>query len=153
MKTILSVASLLILALAMGCKPWGDKPATDTAAQQMDKAQAATKEAARQIKDYSYAQKAEFVAAMKIQLADLDRSLDELAAKIQKSSASARAEAEPKVAALKEQSAQLKKQLAKATDANESAWGTIKAEFEKGYAAVKEGVMNSRQWMSDKIAP
>ena len=153
MKNILSVASLVVVAFAMGCKPSGDKPAAGTAAQQIDRAQAATKEAAQQIKDYSYAQKTEFVAAMKVQLADLDRSLDELAAKIEKSSAAAQAEAKPKLAALKEQSVQLKKQLAAATDATESTWGTIKAEFAKGYAAVKEGVNNARQWMSDKIAP
>lgn len=153
MKKLISVVSLLVVALAMGCKPSGDKPATGTTAQQLDQAKAATKDAAQQIKEYSYAQKAQFVAAMEAQLADLDRSLDELSAKIEKSSAAAQAEAKPKLAALKEQSVQLKKQLAAATNATESTWDTIKAEFEKGYAAVKTGVMNSRQWMSDKIAP
>ena len=111
MKKLISVASLLVVAFAMGCKPSEEKKAAGTTDQQIDKAQAATKEAAQQIKEYTYAQKAEFVAAMDKQMAALDRGLEELAAKIEKSSAAAQAEAKPKLAALREQTVQLKKQL------------------------------------------
>ena len=39
------------------------------------------------------------------------------------------------------------------TNATESTWGTIKADFEKAYAGLKDGFAQSRQWLSDKIAP
>jgi hypothetical protein len=77
MKKLMSVASLLVVAFAMGCKPSDEKKAAGTTAQQIDKAQVAANEAARQIKDYTYAQKAEFVVAMQNQMAVLNRSMDE----------------------------------------------------------------------------
>jgi len=140
----------------MGCKPSGEKPvnkSTETTTQKLDKAQAATKEAARQLRDYAFEQKAEFVAAMKSELSSLDQNLDELTAKIEKASAEAQAEAKPKLAALREQAAQLYKQLDEVDKATASTWGDIKAESEKACVALKDGVKQSRQWISDKIAP
>ena len=149
MKNLLLTISLLGAVLAAGCKP----STTDTTAQQLDKAQAATKDAANQIRDYTYEQKAEFVAAMQSQLADLNRSLDEISARIEKSGAAVQADAEPKLVALRGQATQLGKQLAKIADATPSTWSVIKADSEKAYAALKDGVAQSRQWISDKVAP
>jgi hypothetical protein len=47
----------------------------------------------------------------------------------------------------------LTKRLDDVTNATESTWGTIKADFEKAYAGLKDGFAQSRQWLSDKIAP
>lgn len=149
MKNKLLIMSLLAAALAMGCKP----STTETTRQQLDKAQAATKDAAQQMQDYAFAQKTEFVAKMQTQLAELNRSLDELSATIKKSSDTVKAEATPKLAALREQATQLTKQLDKVTHATPSTWSSIKAESEKAYAALKDGLAQSRQWVSDKIAP
>lgn len=149
MKNILLITSFLAAAFAAGCKP----STNETTAQQLDKAQAETKAAARQIRDYTFAQKAEFVTTMQAQLAALNRDLDELSAKIEKSSETARAEAKPKLAALRDQAAQLNKRLDDVTNATESTWGTVKTDFEKAYAALKDGFTQSRQWVSDKIAP
>ena len=44
---------------------------TTTTAQQIDKVVTDTKEAAKDLKDYTYAQKAEFTAKMKLQLAEI----------------------------------------------------------------------------------
>jgi DNA anti-recombination protein RmuC len=148
MKNILLITSCLTAVLAFGCKP-----STETTAQQLDKAQAETKVAAQEIRDYTFAQKTEFVATMHAQLADLNRDLDELSAKIGKSSEAVQADAKPKLAALRDQATQLNKRLDDVTNATESTWGTVKADFEKGYAALKEGFAKSRQWVSDKIAP
>jgi uncharacterized membrane-anchored protein YhcB (DUF1043 family) len=148
MKNILFITSCLAIAFTFGCKP-----STETTAQQLDKAQAETKAAAQQIRDYTFAQKAEFVTTMQAQLADLNRNLDELSTKIEKSSAAVQAETKPKLAALRDQATQLNKRLEDVTTATESTWGTIKADCEKGYAALKDGFAQSRQWISDKIAP
>ena len=149
MKNILLITFLLAAAFSMSCKP----STKETTAQQLDKAQAETKALAQQVRDYTFAQKAEFVTAMQAQLADLNRNLDELSAKIEKSSEAVKADAKPKLAALREQAAQLNKRLDEVTNATESTWGTIKADFEKAYADLKDGFAQSRQWLSDKIAP
>jgi tetrahydromethanopterin S-methyltransferase subunit G len=149
MKNILFITTIIAAAFVVGCKP----STQETTAQQLDKAQAETKAAAQQMRDYTFAQKAEFVTAMQAQLADLNRNLDELSAKIEKSSEAVKADAMPKLAALRDQATQLTKRLDDVTNATESTWGTIKADFEKAYAGLKDGFAQSRQWLSDKIAP
>src|SRR5712675_462972 len=128
MKHTKSILMVLALgAFAVGC----DKPSTTS--QQLDKVQAKTKEAARDIKDYSYAQKAEFVATRQSQLAEINRDLDQLSAKIEKSSAAAQAEAKPKLQALREKAAQLGKQLDEVKNASESTWNSVKTSSAKAY--------------------
>ena len=53
----LIVAFLALAAFAVGCKPSEEK----ATAQQIEKVAQETKEAAQDMKDYTYAQKAEFV--------------------------------------------------------------------------------------------
>ena len=141
------IAILAVSAFAVGC----DKE--QTTSQQIDKVQAETKQAAQNMKDYTYAQKAEFVEAMQAQLAALNRDLDQLSAKVEKSSDAIKAEAKPKLQALRDQTAQLNKQLDEAKNATESTWDSVKGGFKKGYEASKEGFQQARQWVSEKIAP
>ena len=143
----LLLALLALSAFAVGCNK------EPTTSQQLDKAQAETKQAAQDMKDYTYAQKAEFVEKMQAQLSELNRDLDQLAAKIEKSSDAIKAEAQPKLQALRDQMAQLNKQLDEAKNATESTWDSVKGGFKKGYEASKEGFQQARQWVSDKIAP
>ena len=138
---------LAAAAFAVGCNK------EPTTSQQIDKVQAETKQAAQDMKDYTYAQKAEFVEAMQAQLTALNRELDQLAAKIEKASDAVKAEAQPKLQALRDQMAQLNKQLDEARNATESTWDSVKGGFEKAYEASKDGFQQARQWVSDKIAP
>ncbi len=107
--TVLSVA-----ALAVGCNK------QQTTSQQMDKVQTETKAAAVDMKDYTFAQKDEFVKSMQVQLDALNKDLDQLSAKIDSSSDAVKAEAKPKLQALRDQTAQLNKQLDDAKNATES---------------------------------
>ena len=138
---------LAACAFAMGCNK------EPTTSQQIDKVQAETKQAAQDMKDYTYAQKAEFVETMQAQLAALNRDLDQLSAKVEKASDAVKAEAKPKLQALRDQMAQLNKQLDEARNATESTWDSVKGGFKKAYEASKEGFQEARQWVSDKIAP
>ena len=144
---LLLITLLAVSAFAVGCNK------EQTTSQQIDKVQAETKQAAQDMKDYTFAQKAEFVEKMQGQLAELNRDLDQLAAKIEKSSDAVKAEAKPKLQVLRDQMAQLNKQLDEAKNATESTWDTVKGGFKKGYEASKEGFQQARQWVSDKIAP
>ena len=143
----LAIAVLSVAAFAVGC----DKE--QTTSQQLDKVQEKTKEAAQDMKDYTFAQKAEFVETMQVQLTTLNRDLDQLAAKIEKSSDAVKAEAKPKLQALRDQTAKLNTQLDEAKNATESTWDSVKSGFKKAYEATKDGFNQARQWVSDKIAP
>ena len=140
--TILSIAAAVV-----GC----DKEPTTS--QQIEKVKAETKEAAQNMKDYTYAQKTEFVEKMQSQLAEIDQDLDLLAAKIEKSGDAAKAEAKPKLQALREKAARLGRQLDEVKNATESTWESVKTGSKKAYNDLKDGFIQARQWVSDKIAP
>jgi cytochrome c556 len=143
----LLLSLLAVAAFALGCNK------EQSTSQQLDNVKAETKQAAQDMKDYTYAQKAEFVEAMQAQLAALNRDLEQLSAKVEKSSDAIKAEAQPKLQALRDQTAQLNKQLDEAKNATESTWDSVKGGFKKAYEASKDSFQQARQWVSDKIAP
>ena len=143
----LAVTVLSIAAFAVGC---GKQESTS---QQIENVQTETKQAAQDMKDYTFAQKDEFVKAMQVQLDALNKDLDQLSTKIDSSSDAVKAEAKPKLQALRDQVAKLNKQLDEAKNATESTWDSVKAGFTKAYDATKDGFNQARQWVSDKIAP
>ena len=143
----LAITVLSIAAFAVGCNK------EQSTSQQMDKVQTETKAAAQDMKDFTFAQKAEFVKTMQGQLDALNKDLDQLDAQIAKSSDAVKAEAKPKLQALRDQVAQLNKQLDVAKNATESTWDSVKGGFSKAYDATKDGFNQTRQWVSDKIAP
>ena len=124
-----------------------------TAAERLDRVQAKTAEVAQDMRDYTFAEKDEFVVKVRAQLADLNRELDELAAKVEKSSAAVKGDAQPRIAGLREHTARLNQQLDEATNATASNWDKFKADVRKTHDASKEEFKEARQWLSDKIAP
>lgn len=155
-STQLAIACLATLALTAGCKPSSESAATENrqaTARQFDQVKQETKEAAQAMNDYAYAQKAEFVANMQVQLTEINRELDQLAARIEKASDSAKTEATPKLQALRDQVAKLNTRLDEAKGATESTWNDVKAGFNQGYSDLKDGFNQVRQWVSEKIAP
>jgi hypothetical protein len=145
-KTLV-ITFLSATAILMGC----DKQ--QSTSQQIDKVQAETKQAAQDMKDYTFAQKAEFVQAMQIKLTALNQDLDKLSAQIDNSSDAVKAEAKPKLQALRDQAAQMNQQLADAQNATESTWDSVKAGSQKAYDSLAKSFTEARQWVSDKIAP
>jgi chromosome segregation ATPase len=143
----LAITFLSIAAFAVGCEK------QQTTSQQIEQVKTETKQATQDMKDYTFAQKAEFVKTMQGQLDALNKDLDQLAAKIDSSSDAVKAEAKPKLQALRDQAAQLNKQLDEAKNATESTWDSVKAGCSKAYDATKDGFNQARQWVSDKIAP
>ena len=144
-KTLV-IAFLSIAAFAVGCNK------EQTTSQQLENVKSETKEAAQDMKDYTFAQKAEFVKQMHGQFDALNKDLDQLAAKIDSSSDAVKAEAKPKLQALRDQAAQLNKQLDEARNATESTWDSVKNGFKKAYETTKDGFNQARKWVSDKIA-
>jgi len=141
------ITFLTIAVFAVGCNK------EQSTSQQIDKVLTETKAAAQDMKDFTFAQKAEFVAQMQGQLDALNKDLDQLSAKIDSSSDAVKAEAKPKLQALRDQTAKLNTQLDDAKNATESTWDSVKGGFSKAYDATKNGFNQTRQWVSDKIAP
>jgi cytochrome c556 len=151
----LLLALIAVSAFAVGCQQ-SDKSETENreaTATQLDKVKTETKEAAQDVKDYTYAQKTEFVDKMQAEMAVINRDMDQLAAKIEKANDAAKAEAKPKLQALREQTDKLNQQLDKAKSATESTWDDVKAGTKKAYGDLKDDFQQARQWVSDKIAP
>jgi hypothetical protein len=141
---LLFVAALIFV---LGCNN------DENASKQLAKAQAEARQAADDMKDYSYAQKDAFVKKMQTQLDVLKKDIDELSAKIDASSDKVKAEAKPKLDALRAQQGQLNGQLDKVKAASESTWESVKAGFKSAYDSSKDGFNKARQWVSDKVAP
>jgi chromosome segregation ATPase len=143
----LLITFLSAATFAVGC----DKE--KTTAQQIETVKTETKQAASDMKDYTFAQKDEFVKSMQGQLTTLNQDLDKLAAKVDSSSDAIKAEAKPKLQALRDQAAKLNQQLAEAQNATESTWDSVKAGTKTAYESVEKSFTDARQWVSDKIAP
>lgn len=105
------------------------------------------------IENYTYNQKDQFVQTMEIRLAEINQELNEMSAKLERSSAEARAEAQPKMRALRDQSDALSRQLDEVKDASESNWENVKIRSQETFESLEEGFQESRQWLSEKIAP
>src|ERR1700743_3420709 len=109
----LVITFLFVVAFAVGCN---QEPSTS---EQMDKVKRETTVAAQGMKDYTFAQKAEFVTTMQAQLDALNKDLETLSAKIDNSSDTVKADAKPKLQALREQTSGLNKQLDNVRNATE----------------------------------
>jgi uncharacterized protein (DUF3084 family) len=132
----LAITFLAATVFVVGCKPSAEENRT-AAAEQFDQVKRETKEAAQDMKDYTLAQKAEFVAKMQGQLTEINRDLDRLEAKVEKANDSAKAVAKPKLQVLRVQAGKLNQQLDEAKNATESTWGEVKAGFRKGYGKLE----------------
>jgi phage host-nuclease inhibitor protein Gam len=110
-------------------------------------------DASQDMKEYNFSEKDEFVRKMQIQMDDINRELDQLSMKIEKSDVATQTEDRPKLKALRDQMLVLNQQLEKAKTADATAWEDIKSGMKKGYADLKTGIVNARQWASEKIAP
>jgi len=91
---------LFVATFTVGCN---QEP---TISQQIDTAQTETVNAARDMKDYTFAQKAEFVTKMQGRLGALNEDLDQLSARIESASDAIKADAKLKLQALRDQSAE-----------------------------------------------
>lgn len=138
---------LSLMTLALGC----DQGPTTT--EKMEEASTAGRAATPAQTDYPYAQRTEFKARMQSQVAEINQDIDRLAARVEQSSDAVKAEAAPRLKALRDQAAALNKQIDEADNATESNWDTVKNGTQKAYDAMKAGFQESRQWLSEKLAP
>ena len=155
-STQLAIVCLATLALAVGCRPPSETPAPEArpaTARQFDQVRQDANQAAQPMTDYAYAHRAEYVATRQAELAEINRDLDQLAAKIERANDAAKTEATPRLQALREQAVRLNTHLDEAKNATESTWDDVKAGFNQGYSDLKNGFEQARRWVSEKIDP
>lgn len=146
LKRMILIAAVLIVAiLAVGCKWMDRRLAIDTDQRQVVTAQAAY--------DYAYAQKAKFVEDMKKELAGIQKDLDQLSAKVDSSDSSVKVDAKAKLEAARLKWVQAKTRLDQAEGATESTWSDVKNGFKRAYDELMNSFEQTRQWLSNKIAP
>jgi prophage DNA circulation protein len=155
-QIILSVFTATAFAVTVGCKKDTSVAATESAADpsvQLDRVKKKTEEALDATKDYAYAQKAEYAAKIRAEVTELNKELDQLSAKIDGASASAKVEAKAKLQDVRDRVTRLSGKVDGLQNATESTWDEVKSGVRKGYDEVKESFTQFRSWLSEKIAP
>jgi hypothetical protein len=155
---LIVVPFFIVAALVPSCQSTTAKSAAETkrqeaAALQLGKAKAATAEAAKAMEDYAYTQKTEFVAEMNKGLVATQEELDRIAGKVENATGAAKADAKAQLQAARDKWSQTKQQLNQVQNATESTWNDMKTKFKDSYTVLKSSVDETRQWLSDKIAP
>jgi hypothetical protein len=156
--TQFGIAILFVASVLFGCTPRKERaesePESGLATEvQKDKAKTETKEAAQAIRDYSYAEKAEFVDKMKKELGEVEREMDRLSAKVDSSGSAAKTDAKQKLEAVRAQWTKAKEQLAQAESATQASWSDVRDAFKESYGTMHDSFDKTRQWLSDKIEP
>ena len=94
-----------------------------------------------------------FSEKIRAELADLNKELDKLSAKVESANESVKADARAKVQEIRGKVASLNERLDAVKGATESTWDDVKAGVKKAYDDVKDSFKQARQWLSEKIAP
>ena len=158
MKHLVRIVLFLVIGVvSTGCNKSTEKDSKaqsdDSAAAQRERAMTATKEAAQSVQDYAYAQKGEFVAAAKRQLADIQAETARLGTAIDQSTGPARAAAEAKLEVVNEKLAAATAQLDRAQAAPEAAWQDVQNGYRTAHTDLRDSFDETREWLSKQIEP
>ncbi len=144
----------LSFSLTVGCKPANDRSqATETTWQETTRTEAATGQTARNWEAYTFEQRSQFVVSMEAELASINQSIDELAARIGRSDEKVQSLATPRLNELRNQADLLKEHIDEVKGASASTWEKVKATTHETYESLKNNFNSARQWMSDRIEP
>lgn len=147
-KPILPIlVSLGILSSALGCKK--DPEVSDT----MDRLKSEAKQIAAELDDKTFAQRAEFSDRMEKHIASLKVELNELEARVQKTSGTVKEESLARIKELRAKTSQLDTHLEAIKRASESTWESVKAGSKKALSEAQDQFKQMRQKLSEKIAP
>ena len=149
---LLPIVLVTAAMLMSGCQP-ATKESPPVMPGTLAAVQEKTDDAAKDMHEYTFAQKGEFVENMQIQLDSIKHDLDRISSQIATASDTVKAEDTPKLKALRDRETGLELQLQKVKDADASTWYEVTAGFRKNYDDLKTSVAGARQRMSEKIAP
>jgi len=157
-STILTLFTLsFATAMGAGCDSADKTPAETKAAKatadQGDKVKKETKEAVDAMRDYTFAQKSEFIAEMKTKLDALEVEIKALEERVATSAGDAKADAETKLAEVRAKWGTTKTKLDAAEAATEANWENLKADVKQANEDLEKSFDATRTWLSEKIKP
>ena len=148
MKNKLIVITLFSAAMfTLGCTK-DKKTSTDSII-----SNTGTNQTALSLQDYTFAQKAQFINAVQMQLTVINQDLDKLASQVAKSAETVQAQANPELQTLRDQAAQLNNQLEALNEATEPTWNQVKTRFNKADEAMIDEFQHARESVVDANAP
>ncbi len=152
--TRLFAVAVFSMTLAVGCKPAAHRTSDeDITGQQIARTEAAVVDARHNLDAYTYDQKAQFIAAMEADMAAINRSINELSVRIERSAADVKAAANPRLNELRNQASLLEARINEVKGSTATTWDTVKANTRETYDNLINNFDDARQWMSDKLAP
>jgi prefoldin subunit 5 len=146
----------LSFTLVVGCNPSAETTsdsATETTQERMTRTESAVGDARQDLEAYTYEQRTQFIASMETELEAINESIDELALRIERSGAEAKAAATPRLNELRNEARLLQNRLDEVKEATDSNWNTVKASTRETYDNLKQNLAGARQWLSDTIEP
>lgn len=156
-KHYLGILLLIVGGLTAGCDSKEALTANDPKVRvlpvdEREQAKEETIEAAQALRGYAWAKKAEFVANMKKELADIQAGIDHQAAKADRASGKIKEEVKVAIEGMRSRWAQAIERLKAAESAEEDRWEEVKGGFAKAYDELKDSVKKTRQWWKETDA-
>jgi len=151
MKITTTTITLLTTTLLATGGLFGQSTNQNDAAQDLKNANCHIQGAAKNLKDYTFAEKDAFTEAMKNNLAEMNKHIDILDARVNKAGVAAKSELQPKLDALRMKSDQLGKQINTIPTATESTWESVKTDTKDSFRKLKIALGHDREWISKKI--
>jgi peptidoglycan hydrolase CwlO-like protein len=111
------------------------------------------KDANYAVGDYAYSQKEEYVKKTKNELTKLRLDLADMENKVNHTSGEVKAEAEKKLDKLRASVTSLHERLEIVKVTSEIKWDEVKKGFNESIDGVQNTIIESRKWLSAKIAP
>ena len=162
MKFTTLLFGLTVLSfLSVGCEPTGDRtsdPATETTRDQTtrtdgNRTDGAVGAGARDTREYAYEERTQFGVSMEAELEEINRSIDQLATRIDRADAETKAAASTRLNELRNQADLLQEQIDGAKNASASTWDNVKATTRETHTNLKNNFEDARQWISNKLEP
>ena len=151
----LPITIAFVGALSASCGMMDEHAAVDpelsaAADEKLDVAIASTQIVTEAIKDYAFAQRAQFASDRKAEMARIQTELDQLSVKADNA---VRTDLETKLEAVRAKWAEAKQLLDKAESATEPDWSAVQRSFNKSYGELHTTFDEARRWLSDEIDP
>ncbi len=151
----LATTVLLAGGISAGCPSNDERPIQEETDEPASAVQTreGVEEMPRRVRDYSYAQKDQFVVDMNEELAAIQARLERLSNDVSTWRRDAKADAARNLESTHERWARAKLRLDAAKTADETTWDDVKSNFADAYESLEESVEDSRRWVSEEIAP
>ncbi len=150
---LLLLISGLTLVSGFGCKPTSTVASTLPKDLKSEGPTGTPTLTALPMRDYSFAQKALFVAALQTEVTALKNFIGEFESKAKTLSEPAHADAITQLKALQANAVQIEESLVRVESATPSLWAVARADSERALFVAQEAMEKSRLWISKMMAP